>query len=53
MFGMGFFGQREWILEADVMVLLFMFAMDLIAIPQQLEFPSVCFFVCGSRKLLQ
>jgi hypothetical protein len=53
MVGMGFFRQREWVLEIDVMVLLFIFTMDLIAIPRQLEFPSVCFVVCGSRKLRQ
>jgi len=48
----GFFGYRAWILEVDVMVLSFIFTMNLTAIPRQLEFPSVCFVVCGSRKLL-
>jgi len=53
MVGMGFFGQSEWMLAVDVMVLLFIFTMNLIAIPRQIEFISVCFVVCGSRKLLQ
>ena len=33
MFGTGFFGQREWILGVDVMVMLFIFTKNLIAIP--------------------
>jgi hypothetical protein len=52
MVGMGYFSQRASILAVDVMVLLCKFKMNLIAIPRQLEFPSVCFVEYDPRKLL-
>jgi hypothetical protein len=53
MVGMEIFGQRKGILEVEVMVLLVRFKMNLITIPRQLEFPLVCFVVCGCLRLLQ